>query len=238
MSLVEHLAELRHRLVVSFLAIALGALVATIFYDRIFDVLIRPYCDLPASQRALPGDCRLVIYDPLEGFATRLKVGGYSGLVLAAPVVFFQLWRFVTPGLYPKEKRYAVPFVASSTVLFALGAALGYYTFPRALGFLAGIAGQEVATLFSPGRYLSFLLRVVIGFGVGFLFPVLLVFLELAGVLTSRRLLGWWRQAAVLIVAVAAVVTPSQDPYTLLFLSVPLTVFYFGAALVGRLLGK
>lgn len=240
MSLVDHLTELRHRLVVSLLAVAVGSIIAFSLYEVILEFLVKPYCDLPPERRlgSANGQCGLIITDPFEGFATRLKVGGYGGLFLASPVVLWQLWRFVTPGLYPHEKRYAIPFVLSSVVLFTTGGALALYTFPRALDFLVNIGGPNITTAFSPSKYLSFLLRVMAGFGIGFLFPVLLVFLELARVVTSKRLLGWWRQALVIIVAVAAIITPSQDPYTLLFLSVPLGVFYFGAIVIGRLLGR
>ena len=234
MSLVEHLTELRQRLIVSAVAVALGAVLAFIFYDRILDFLIQPYCDtLPPGRR-----CTLFITDPLEGFATRLKVATWGGFLLASPVVLFQFWRFITPGLNPNEKRYAVPFVVSSVSLFCLGAVLARITFPRALDFLLAVGGSDIEEILSPSKYIRLVLLVALAFGVAFLFPVLLVFLQLAGVLTSRRLKSWRRPAVVVIFVVAAVITPSQDPYSLFAMAGPMYLFYEASIVIGRLLHK
>ncbi len=230
MSLQEHLAELRRRLVISVLAVTAMAAVAFLFYDRVLDFLTQPYCEiLPEGD-----NCDLVITAPLEGFAARMKVAGYGGLFLASPVVLWQLWRFITPGLHPREKRYAVPFVIVSALLFVAGAALAVLTFPKALAFVIGIAGDRVTTLFSPEKYITFMLRVILGFGIAFEFPIVLLFLQLAGIVSSRRLLRSWRSAIVIVFAVAAVITPSQDPWTLLAMALPMTLFYFGAIAIGR----
>ncbi len=235
MSVVEHLTELRRRLMISIVAVVVGGVVAFALYNHILDFLIDPYCKLPQRR---PGPCTLFITDPLEGFATRLKVSTWTGLFLASPVVLFQLWRFVTPGLNPNEKRYAVPFVAASIVLFSLGAVLAKLTFPRALDFLVGVGGPNLETIFSPTKYLRLIILMIAAFGLAFEFPVLLVFLQLAGVLTWRRLASWRRAAAVTIVAVAALITPSQDPYSLLALAAPMYLFYEGSILVGRFLQR
>lgn len=234
MSVIEHLGELRRRLIISLLAVAAGSVVAFAAYDQIFDFLVQPYCDL-AERR--PGPCRLLQVDPLEGFATRLRVAAWGGLFLALPVVLYQLWRFVTPGLNPNEKRYAVPFVACSVALFLLGALLARLTLPRALDFLVSVGGP-LEPFFSPARYLRLVVLMTVAFGIAFQFPVLLVFLQLAGVVSSRRLGGWRRPAIVAIFVVAAVITPSQDPYSLLAMAVPMYVFYEGAILIGRLLRR
>jgi sec-independent protein translocase protein TatC len=235
MSVVEHLGELRHRILVSLVAVAVGAVVGFVLYERILDFLIEPYCDI---ERRPAGPCRLIVLDPLEGFATRLKVASYTGLFLASPVVLFQLWRFITPGLNPNEKRYAVPFVLSSIVLFCLGVVLARLTFPRALDFLVGVGGPDLQAFFSPAKYLRFVLLVIVAFGVAFEFPVVLVFLQLAGVVSSRRLGSWRRPAVVVVFVVAAVITPSQDPYSLFAMAVPMYLFYEGSILVGRLLNR
>ena len=235
MSVVEHLTELRRRLVISILAVVVGGVVAFALYNHILDFLLDPYCELP---RRPPGPCTLFITDPLEGFATRLKVATWTGLFLASPVVLFQLWRFVTPGLNPNEKRYAVPFVIASVALFGMGAYLAKLTFPRALDFLVGVGGPNLEAIFSPTKYLRLILLMIAAFGLAFEFPVLLMFLQLAGVLTSRRLASWRRPAAVVIVAVAAVITPSQDPYSLLAMAGPMYLFYEGSILFGRLLHR
>lgn len=234
MTLVDHLTELRTRLIISIIAVAAGAVVAFALYSRIVEALVAPYCEvLPPGQR-----CTLYIRDPLEGFATRLKVAGWGGLALASPVVLWQVWRFVTPGLHPNEKRYAVPFVASSLVLFGIGGFVAVTTFPRALQFLIAVGGNQVEALFSPSAYLGFIILMILAFGLAFEFPVLLVFLQLAGVLTSARLRSWRRHAVVAILAGAAVITPSQDPWSLMAMAVPMYVFYELSIVVGRVMGR
>lgn len=234
MTLVEHLAELRRRLVVSALAITVGAVAVFVAYDTVLGWMIEPYCDiLPADQ-----DCEFIITAPLEGFAARLKVAAYGGVFLSAPVLLWQLWRFVTPALHKRERRYAIPFVLTSVALFAGGTAFGVAVFPRALEFIIDIAGGNVRTLFSPAKYITFLLRVLLAFGISFLFPILLVFLQLAGVLTRRTLRKYRRHAIVAIFAFDAVITPTQDPLTLLAMAIPMYAFYELSILVGRLLKK
>lgn len=233
MSLVEHLAELRRRLVISLLALAVGMVVGLLLYDPVLDFLVEPYCDV---KRGIDPDaaCRLVVTDPLESFSIRLKLSAYLGLLVASPVILWQLWRFITPGLYEKEKRYAIPFVASSIVLFLLGASLAIWTFPKTLDFFAAFGGTELELLYTPGKYLGLLTMMMLIFGLGFEFPVVLVFLELAGVLSWRTLATFRRYAIVGIVVVDAVITPSGDPITLLAMAVPMIVFYEAAILIGR----
>ena len=234
MSIVEHLTELRQRLIVSAIAIAVGAIVAFVFYDQIFEFLIKPYCDTLEKGQ----ECRLQVIDPLEGFATRLKVATWGGFLLASPIVLFQFWRFITPGLNPNEKRYAVPFVASSVVLFILGAMLARFTFPRALEFLQSVGGENLTENYRPSGYLRLVMLSGLAFGVAFLFPIVLVFLQLVGALTSRRLATWRRPAVVVIVIIAAVITPSQDPYSLVLMAGPMYIFYEASILIGKLLKK
>jgi len=234
MTLVEHLTELRRRLFISIIAVVLGAVIAFVLYNRILSFLIHPYCSvLPKGKK-----CTLFIQDPLEGFAARLKVAGYGGLMIALPVVLWQLWRFITPGLHKREKRYAIPFVAASLVLFFLGAALAYLTFGKALSFLRSVGGPNFQEIYSPAKYLRLILLMFVAFGISFEFPVVLVALELVGVLPSSRLRSWRRQAFLIIVVFAAVITPSQDPYTLFAMSIPMYVFYEMSIIVGRILKK
>ena len=231
MPLVAHLSELRRRLIIAVLALVVGAIVGFILYNRILTILIRPYTEVT-------GKTDFVFFDPLEAFATRLKVAAWSGAFLASPVVLWQLWRFITPGLHKKEKRYAIPFIAASILLFALGAFVALYTFESALRFLVGVGGDQLTPLFSASKFLSLVILMIIAIGVAFEFPVLIVFLELAGVITSKSLRKWRRPALVIIVAVAAVITPSQDPYSLFAMVVPMYLFYEGSILIGRLLKK
>src|SRR2546422_11449696 len=226
MTLVEHLTELRRRIVICLIAIAVGMVIAFFLYNRILHLLIGPYRDVTHKHS-------LLITDPLEGFTTRLKIAAYTGLFFASPVVLFQLWRFITPGLHSHEKRYAIPFVISSIVLFAMGAAVAVITFEPALRFLVGVGGHSLESFFTPGKYLRLLILMILAFGVSFEFPILLVFLELAGVVPSARLRQWRRPAFLIIVIFAAVITPSQDPISLFAMAIPMYVFYEGAILAG-----
>jgi sec-independent protein translocase protein TatC len=232
MTLIEHLTELRKRLFIACAAIAVGAVIAFILYNRILNFLIHPYCEIKN------GRCRLYVQSPLDGIATRLKIAGYGGLMIASPVVLWELWRFITPGLHKKEKKYAIPFIVASTSLFFFGVLLGYLTFPKALQFLIGIGGSHIQEIFSPKEYVSFFLKVMLAFGVSFEFPVVLVFLELVNVLSAKKLSSWRRPAIVIIVAAAAVITPSQDPYSLFAMAIPMYIFYELSILIGRILKR
>jgi sec-independent protein translocase protein TatC len=232
MSLTDHLRELRQRLVKVILAIIIGATVMFSVYGPVIGFLKRPYlqlCKIPKYHCS--GDFNLI--DPTGDLGARMRLSGWGGLVLALPVILWQIWKFVVPALHKKEKRYAVPFVLSSLVLFSMGAAIAYLTLEKALEFLVNWAAPGSAANFTIDNYLSLITLMMLAFGVGFLFPVLLVFLELMRVLTPRQLLGWWRQAIVIIVIVAAVITPSGDPISLFALAVPMWIFYFAAIAVG-----
>lgn len=231
MPLVDHLVELRRRLVISLVAVALGGVVAFLLYGRILDVLIGPY-------EEVTGRTTLLITDPLEGFTTRIKIAAYGGLLLASPVVLWEMWRFITPGLHPREKRFAIPFILCSIVLFLAGAAFALLTFERALSFLVSVGGENLETFFSPARYLGLIVLIMVAFGLAFELPIVLVFLQLARVLSSQRLRKWRRGAIVGIVALAAVITPSQDPYTLFAMAAPMYLLYELAIVVGRLMKR
>lgn len=239
MTLVEHLAELRHRLIVCVVAVAVGMVVGFVLYDWIFDFLLDPYKDVVRGDPSAGaiGE-NLLQTDPLEGFAVRMKTSAYAGVALAMPVILWQTWRFVTPGLYEHERRYAVPFVVSALVLFVLGAALAYFTLPRALDFLVDIGGDDLVTAFSPGKYFQMVTYMMLAFGVGFEFPIVLIFLQLAGIVEPATLRRARRYAIVGICILVAVITPSGDPISMLVLSVPMVLFYEVAILVGVLLLK
>lgn len=231
MTLVEHLTELRRRLIISALAIAAGAILGFVLYGPILSFLSGPYHDITGGQK-------LIVTDPLEAFATRLKIAAWAGLFFASPIVLFQFWRFITPGLHPKEKRYAIPFIVASVLLFLMGAVVALITLKPALQFLKSVGGTDLDPFYRAGPYLSLVMLMIVAFGIAFEFPILLVFLELAGVVSSKKLRKWRRPAVVIIVAVAAVITPSQDPYSLFAMAVPMYIFYEAAILIGRILKK
>ena len=247
MTLMEHLAELRMRIIRSGLSVLIGAIVVVAFYDLIMGWLLRPYRNLCASQppdycgRSFePATGKVLLFnpDPIEGFSVRLKIGFYGGIVLALPVLLWQLWKFIVPALHKNERRYPVGFVASSVSLFMLGGVIAFTTLEKALQFLISWAGEDVDPLFQVQAYVRLVTLMVVAFGVGFTIPVLLVFLQLIGVLTPQTLLRGWRYAVVGTFFVAAAITPSGDPISLFALSVPMVVLYFLAILVGRLVQR
>ncbi|MEZ5381230.1 MAG: twin-arginine translocase subunit TatC [Microthrixaceae bacterium] len=231
MSLIEHLRELRNRLVRSALAILVGAIVGWIFYERIFDLLTLPYCDVVEPAR---GTCALTSFDPLEPFGFRAQVAAYSGIFIALPVIFYQLWRFIAPGLYRKEKTYAGLFVGISTTLFLAGAAVAYLTLPKALDFLLNVGGEGIDNLTNVTKYTTLVLFTMAAFGVGFEFPVVLVALQFVGLVQPATLARWRREAIVGITALAALITPSVDPISMFALAIPLYLFYELSILMGR----
>lgn len=213
------------------LAIVVGSVIAYLIYGPILRFFTQPYCQISPS-----GHCQLYVTGPVDGFALRVKVSGYGGVFLALPVILWQLWRFITPGLKDREKRYAFSFVLSSMLLFIAGAYVAYITFPHALAFLQSAGGSQLTQIYTPSSYLSFIFLLMAAFGAAFEFPVLLVALQLATVVTPKKLASWRRWAIVIIVTVGAVVIPSSDPFSLFALAIPLILFYEIAILVGRVL--
>jgi sec-independent protein translocase protein TatC len=240
MTLFEHLAELRIRLIISIVAVVIGTVVVWFFYGDLLSFMTHPYREfaLHHPQKGIPGSGQLVAMGPLEGFTTRLKVSAYGGIAVASPVVFWELWRFITPGLYKNEKRYLVPFVAAAVVLFAAGVATAVLVFPKALTWLIDVSGPSVVPFFSPSKYLTLYVSMCVIFGLVFTYPLVVVFLELVEVVPSRTWRKWRRPAIVVIALVAAIITPSSDPFSFIAMAVPMLVFYEGAIIVGRVLRK
>ena len=233
MSLVEHLTELRTRIIRSVIAIAVGAVVGWIFFPQIIDFILEPYCDSIADN-ARP-DCTLRVDEPLESLSTRMMVAGYVGIGLAVPVWLWQAWRFIAPGLYPHERRHGITFVFLGVILFASGAALAFWTLPRALEFLIDIGGPDFFAEFRARAYIEFVIKMMLAFGLGFEFPLLLVFLQILGIVQHESLARQRRLAIVGIVILVAVITPSGDPISLIALAGPMYLFYEGAIIFGKL---
>lgn len=233
MTVVEHLAELRSRLMISIAAVAVGAVVCFVFSNHIIGWFLEFY------ENATDGDRDAFIFTgPIDGFATRLKVATYGGIVLAAPVWLWELWRFITPGLNPKEKRYAVPFVVSSVALFLLGGVVALLTLQPALDFLLNVGGENLQPLLTADKFLGLVSLMIVAFGIAFEFPVVLMFLLIARVISTRQLRQWRRWAIVGIFAFAAVITPSQDPYSLFLMALPLVLFYEIVIIIGRVMKR
>ncbi len=233
MPVLEHLAELRRRIVISLLAVVVAATIVFFFSNQIIEFLVSYYKDATHGKRDA-----LIVLGPVDGFVTRLKVATYGGIVLALPVWLYELWRFITPGLNPKERKYAIPFVLASIILFAIGAAVAFLTLEPALKFLIQVGGPSQSPQFTSDKYLTLVSLMIVAFGISFEFPVVLVFLLIAGVLKTSQLRSFRRWAIVLIVTFAAVITPSQDPYSLFFMAVPMYVFYEASIVIGRILHR
>lgn len=237
MPLSAHLAELRSRLIRIVLAVVLGAVVGWLAYAPIFDLMMRPYCALPADLRAIE-ECSLIATRVLEEFSVRIKVALVVGVFLSAPVLFHQLWRFITPGLTQRERRYTLPFVIGSIVMFLLGAAFAFYVIPRGLRILLEIGGGQIVTLLAAADYFSFILTTVLAFGVIFEVPLLLVFLSLLGIVSSAVLRRFRSYAIVANFLIAAVITPTTDPVTMLFMAGPMVILYEASILAARLIER
>src|SRR3954451_5639798 len=234
MTLRDHLAELRTRVIRSLLAIVLGVIIMMAFYNPILSFIKQPYTDLCTRRPGLcPNGDALYSLGPLDGFSTRISISLYGGLVIAFPVILWQVWRFVVPGLHAKEKKYAIPFIASIIALFAFGGFVAYWTLEYALEFLISWSGSGVEQIYPVSKYVSLVGLMVAAYGVGFEFPVLLVFLQIVGVLTPQTLLKQWRYAIMAIFVIAAVITPSGDPISMLALAIPMTVLYMVSVAIG-----
>jgi sec-independent protein translocase protein TatC len=222
--LMDHLIELRRRLIYCVVALLVTFGACFYFAKPIFGFLVHPL--------AAAGQDRLVFTQIFEAFLVQIKVGFFGALMLSFPIIANQLWQFVAPGLYRKEKRALLPFLLATPVLFVSGAALAYYfAIPVALSFLLGLEGDlgggvTQEALPAVGNYLDFVMQFVFAFGISFLLPVLLMLLERAGIVTYEQLKGAWRYAVVAAFAVAAVLTP-PDVGSQLLLAGPLCGLYF-----------
>jgi sec-independent protein translocase protein TatC len=243
MTLFEHLAELRERIFKSAVAIVLGLIVGFIVYRPVLDVLIRPYCDLSPELRFPstvldPENCQLIVTDVLGQFFLVIKVAAVVAVVLAGPVVFYQIWRFVTPGLRPVEKKYAAPFILISQLLFVAGAVFSYFILPRGLEVLLGFAGDNIGSLLEANEYLSFLIHMMIGFGIAFELPLILISLILMGAVSAQTLRTYRRHALFGTFVASAIITPTTDPLTMTLMAGPLVFFYEISILVARVVER
>ncbi|MGH3320419.1 MAG: twin-arginine translocase subunit TatC [Streptosporangiaceae bacterium] len=235
MPLIEHVRELRGRLFKAFLGLLAGTIVGFIFFDQIWAVLKQPYCQLSIAHR-LPGpQCDLVVHTIFEAFFLQLRVAVIIGVVISSPVWLSQIWGFVTPGLRKNEKRWALAFVGTATPLFLGGAALAYLMLNKGLRILLSFTPTGVIPLIGVTHYLKYATLMVLVFGVSFELPLLVVMLNLVGILSHEQLAKHRRAILFGVFVFAAVATPSQDPVTMLALSVPMVVLFELAELVAFL---
>lgn len=218
--ILSHLEELRWRIVRAAGGIFAGAIVALVFNDWIKEILESPILDACADQ-----GCTLQVLGATEQFSVLMRIGLFGGLILGSPVVLWQIWGFISPALTSAERKWAIPIIAVCVALFAIGVVFGYWALPRGLDFLLNIF-PDVRTDLRMLEYFSFAMRFLLAFGVSFLYPVFLFAAAAAGLVSSRQLARGRRWAVLVIVIVAALITPTGDALTLALLSVPLYVFY------------
>jgi sec-independent protein translocase protein TatC len=226
MTLAEHLYELRRRVVISVLAILVATIAAYVVHSDLLRLVTHPYCQLPRRYRLDPNKCSLFVSGVLDPFRITLKISLYAGVLASSPIWLYQIWKFITPGLYSHEKRYATSFVAASVALFAMGAGFAYLTLEKGLHFLLGFASGGLTSLLQFDNYLSFVVAMVLIFAVSFELPLVVVMLNLVGVLSADRLRRWSRGVIFGIFVFAAVATPSQDPFTMSALAIPMCLLY------------
>jgi sec-independent protein translocase protein TatC len=219
MPMMEHLNEFRSRLIKAALAIAVGTFFAFFFNEEILALLAEPY------HIAVP-DGTLAFFRPTEAFSTVMRMSIFGGVILASPVVFYQMWRFAAPALSPKEKKWAYPITIVFVLLFTMGIVVGYIALERGLAFLLDFGGDTLTPVIGADFYLKFATRFILAFGIAFEFPVFLFAAAAVGAVSSKGLRSNRRWALLIILIAAAVITPSGDPMTLSLLAVPLYILF------------
>lgn len=229
----SHLEELRRRLIVCFIAVGIGFIASYAFSERIFKVLMEPLLE------AMPPGGTLIFTGLTEAFFIYLKVSLLAGIFIASPVLLYQIWSFISPGLYEKEKRYAFPFVVFSTIFFIGGASFGYFVvFPSAFKYLMSFATETIRPLPSVKEYLSISTRLLFAFGIVFELPLFIFFLTKIGVVNAKILTHQRKYAIVLIFIVSAILTPGPDAITQLMMAIPLLLLYELSVWVAKVFGE
>jgi len=223
MSLLEHLEELRRRLIHSAFYLIAGFAIAWGFHVKIYGLMEKPIT-YALQQHNLP--TQLIIHNPVDGFNMYLKISFMAGCIIASPFVLYQVWLFISPGLYRNEKRYVMPFMAATVSLFLAGAYFGYrWVFPDSLNFLFTFS-KQFRPLIEVNEYTQLFLTVILGLGVAFELPILVFFLSLFGIVSPKFLWKNMRFAILIIFIFAAIITPTPDPLTMCVFATPLLALY------------
>jgi sec-independent protein translocase protein TatC len=223
MGFLDHLDELRTRIIRSIIAVVVGALACWGFRERIYAIMQKPIMD---ALKANGLSEKLVYLNPTEPFNLYLKIAALAGLFLTSPYVLYQVWMFISPGLYRREKRYVMPFMASTITLFALGGYFGYkIAYPRALEFLIGF-GHQFQPMITIGEYTQLFLAIVLGMGLIFEMPILVFFLSFMGILSPGFMLKHFRYAILIIFIIAAIITPTPDVFNMCVFASPMLGLY------------
>jgi len=233
MSFLDHLDELRRRLVACALSLAVGTLVAVVFIDRIFDFIMRPLYE------KLPKGSTLIYTEPTEAFMLKVKIALLAGLVIGAPLIMYQLWRFISPGLYAHEKRFALPFIVMTTVFFVGGAAFNHYVlFPMAWVFLAGFSNDYMMFMPKIDAVFSLYATLMLAMGLIFEMPAVVLILARIGIVTAGFLWRHIKYAVLIIFIAAAVITPTGDMVTQSLMAGPMILLYLLSIVLAFVFGK
>ncbi|MEU8346472.1 twin-arginine translocase subunit TatC [Actinomadura meyerae] len=235
MPLMDHLRELRNRLIKAILAFVVGAIAGWLLFDPVWDFLKQPYCSLPQSHVVDKDQCSLFVNGIFSSFFLKLKISCIIGAVVSAPVWLYQMWAFIAPGLYQRERRWTYVFLAAAVPLFFVGTGLAYLTVDKGLAIFLGFVADDVKPLITVDSYLGYVLTMLLVFGLTFELPLFVVVLNLAGVLSSSRIRRSQRLILFGIFVFAAVATPSADPFTMLALALPTVLLFEVAALLAFL---
>ncbi|MBI5682378.1 MAG: twin-arginine translocase subunit TatC [Deltaproteobacteria bacterium] len=229
-----HLVELRKRLINCVIAVGIGFGIAYFYSKEAFDFMSRPLID------AMPqGNAFMVFTGVIEPFFTYLKIALICGIFLASPVIFYQIWLFISPGLYEKERSWALPIVMSATILFIGGATFGYYiVFPVGFKYFLSYATDSLKPMLSMNEYFSFVAKFLLAFGIVFEMPLLIFFLAKIGIVDVKMLTQYRKYAVLLIFVVAAILTPTPDAFSQLLMAAPMLVLYEVGIILARLFGK
>ena len=240
MTLYEHLRELRYRLIVASLAILVGMIVCGFFYSELLAILRHPYDVGIAQLKAKKPEAvtALVLNGLASPFTLALKVCLVAGMVLTAPIWLYQLWAFVVPGLLAKEKKWALIFIGAATPLFAAGVAVAYIVMPKGITVLLGFTQNGVTNLQDINLFLSFLLRVMIVFGIAFVIPLFVVMLNIVGVVQAKQLAKYRAYVIFGTFVFGAMATPSTDPFSMLALAVPMSLLFIAAEVIAHVVDR
>jgi sec-independent protein translocase protein TatC len=237
MTLLEHLRELRSRLFKGALGVLAGMVVGFLVSGWVMNTISNPYCDLMRRQAVSRGTytdkwlCPMQQIGVTDIFVLKMQLALWVGLILAAPIWLYQLWAFIAPGLHKNERRWAYTFAGIAAPLFATGAILAYFVVAKGLEFLLNFTPKNVTTNLEISNYVKFITNFMLLFGAAFEFPLVIILLNVAGIASARRLLGWWRIAVFLLFAFAAVTVPTPDPFGMGLMGLCLTALYFAAVL-------
>jgi sec-independent protein translocase protein TatC len=240
MTLFEHLRELRYRLIVSALAIIVGMVVAWFFRYELLDILQRPYFQAIEALKAKHPDANtsLVNINLTSPLTLSLKVAALAGAIVTAPFWLYQLWAFVVPGLLAKEKKWALIFIAAATPMFVGGVIVAYFVLPKAITVLLSFTQSGVTNLQDINAYLSFLLRLMLVFGLGFLIPLIVLMLNIVGVIKAKQMAKYRSLVIFGTFVFGAVATPSTDPFSMLAVAAPMALLFLGAEVIAHILDR